>query len=108
MSDLYNLSSHYWGGEMVSLHALSMTGDVFATIPVKFLTTSGVNTWEYILGLANTLVDSVIQSKCEILTREGVKVELRDAPCAGDYVYRPSGRTLLIIWSQTTLTRTQT
>ena len=91
MVDLYNLSSRYWGGDVVSLHASTIAGDVFATIPLTFVNTGKVNTWEYILHLANMLVDPVPHSTCEILTKEGERVELLDAPEAGDYIYRQSG-----------------
>lgn len=43
MVDLYNLASHHWGGESISLRATRETGDIFAIIPLNFLRNSGVN-----------------------------------------------------------------
>ena len=76
MSDLYNLSSHYWDGDVLYLHANTVEGDVFVTIPSNFLRIWGVNTWEYILRLVNMLVTTVAHSACEIYTKEARSVDL--------------------------------
>ena len=91
MADLYNLSSHYWEGDAVALHASTATGDIFATIPLSFLSSNGVNTWKYVLNLANMLVDRVPNCPGAIETFGGDVVSLEAAPAAGDYVFKHSG-----------------
>ena len=88
MADLYNLASHYWGGDVISLHAFSATGDIFATIPVNFLRGNGVNTWDYILDLANMLVEPDPNGPGTIETSSGSTVSFVAAPSPGDYVYK--------------------
>jgi hypothetical protein len=91
MAGLYNLSSHYWGGDSISLHASSATGDIFATIPLNFLHGNSVNTWEYVLALANMLVDPVHDCPGTIETIGGDAVTLAATPSAGEYVFKQSG-----------------
>ena len=88
MADLYNLSAHYWGGDVISLHALTATGDIFATIPLNFLRGNSLNTWEYILDLANMLVDPVPDCPGAIETCVGEAVTLAEAPSAGHYIFK--------------------
>ena len=83
MSDLYNLSSHYWDGDVLYLHANTVEGDAFAIIPSNFLRIWGVNTWEYILRLVNMLVTTVAHSVCEDYTKEGRSVGLSGCQSLG-------------------------
>ena len=92
MADLYNLSAHYWSGSVISLHALTITGDVFATIPINFLAGNNVNSWDYIINLANMLVDSEQNCPGAIQTGYGETVDPATVPSAGDYVYSQLGR----------------
>ena len=97
MADLYNLSSHYWGADVISLHALTATGDIFATIPLNFLHGNSINTWEYILDLAQMLVDPVEDCPGAIETLAGEAVTLAAAPSAGHYVFKHYSASLSII-----------
>ncbi len=92
MADLYNLSSHYWAGNVISLHAATASGDVFATVPLNFVVGNGVNTWEYILDLAEMLVEPVTDCPGSIETVDGDAVHLAAEPCAGDYVFTHRGK----------------
>ncbi len=91
MADLYNLSAHYWGGSVISLHAFTITGDIFATIPLNFLHSNSVTSWDYILDLANMLVDPVPNCPGIIETGDGGIVDYATAPSAGEFVYRQPG-----------------
>jgi len=92
MADLYNLSSHYWAGNVISLHAATASGHVFATVPLNFVVGNGVNTWEYILDLAEMLVEPVTDCPGSIETVDGDAVHLAAEPCAGDYVFTHRGK----------------
>jgi hypothetical protein len=92
MADLYNLASHYWGGEVISLRATTETGDIFATIPLNFLRDSGVNTWKYVLDLASMLVNRPPGSLSFIELTKGGTVDISTEPSAGEYVYGHTGK----------------
>lgn len=83
MAGLYNLSSYYWGDDVISLRALTVSGDVFATIPLLFLQSSGTNTWRYIDQFAAMLVSSVPSSHSRLLDQDGHAI----GPTAVPYVY---------------------
>ena len=91
MSDLYDLSSHYWGGDRISLHSLQQSGDIFATFPPPFLRDNGINTWEYVLNVANMLVNQDSDQSGSIQYASGEEVDLAAAPSSGHYVYRLTG-----------------
>lgn len=87
MAGLYNLSSHYWEGDIISLRVLAPSGDVFATIPLLFLQSSGTDTWRYIQQLAGMLVSSVPRSDSRLLDIDGNEIDSSTVPRAGEYVY---------------------
>jgi len=92
MADLYNLASHYWGGDSISLRASTQTGDIFATIPVEFLRGSGMNTWFYVSVLANMLVNPEPNCSGVIQMTGGDALDYSSEPCAGEYVYTYPGK----------------
>ncbi len=52
MSDLYNLYAHF--GEVLSFLSMPLPVDVLTIIPVNFLDSNSVNSWDYTLNLART------------------------------------------------------
>jgi len=98
MATLYNLSSHYWGSDVISLKALEPSGDVFATLPLQFLQTNGTNTWRYIHQLAGMLVSSVPRSDARLLDLNGNEIDLSTVPSAGEYVYVFERKTIKTLW----------
>lgn len=91
MADLYNLAAHYWGGDKVSLHASRLEGDVFATFPIVFIRGNGINTWEYVLNVADMLVHQDTGLPGLIQNSTGETVDLAGAPTSGHFVYKPAG-----------------
>ncbi len=91
MADLYNLASHYWEGETISLHASQVDGDIFATFPIPFIRSNGTNTWDYVMDVANMLVDRKVGQPSIILNTDGKEVDLAAAPRSGHYIYMQQG-----------------
>jgi len=87
MATTYNLTSHYWPGDVISLRALKLSGDIFATFPLPFLQDSGTNTWRYIHQLAGMLVSSVPGDASRIQDTNGAEIDLDAVPSAGVYVF---------------------
>lgn len=86
MADLYNLSPHSWGGNVISLHADASIGDMFATVPLNFLRGSGLNSWEYVIDLAGLLVDPV--AAVDFISQTCVEIRWkREARSALDTTY---------------------
>ena len=95
MADLYNLASHYWGGDRVSFHSSQSSGDIFATFPLPFLRDNGINTWVYVLNVANMLVNQNSEQSGVIQHPSGEEAHLEEAPSPGHYVYRLAGASYL-------------
>ena len=91
MADLYNLASHYWGGERISLHASHLNGDIFATFPLSFVRGNGINSWEYVITVAKMLVNQDSGQSGVIYDSADEEVDLARAPSPGHYVYSQSG-----------------
>ena len=96
MANLYNLATHYWGSDSITLRA-SSTGDIFATIPMEFLRHSGTNTWSYVSQLANMLVNTDVNVFGVIQMTDGEALDYSSEPCAGEFVYTYPGQSHFIL-----------
>ena len=87
MTTLYNLSSKYWDGDVLSFRCLSPTGDIFATIPVDFMIRGEVNTWRFVLDILDMLVATALERPASVQGVDGSAGDMTLPPVAGQYVY---------------------
>ena len=92
MSSVFLLSSDYYDQSgHISVHDASISGLVFAKIPIEFLRKGGLDTWDFVLAITNMLVDPVAGSPGSISASNGEAIDVMSPPKEGHYIYTQDG-----------------
>jgi hypothetical protein len=86
----YELASSSWAVRD-TIDIVSVQNTLIATFPLEFVQRGGDNSWRYVLGVIEQLVDTVPDHACVIRDQNGTHVDLAEAPWSGEFVFAQIG-----------------
>jgi hypothetical protein len=98
MSDVqYELAASSWGVRD-TIDIVSVQNTLIASFPLEFVQRGGDNSWRYVLGVIEQLVDTVPGHASVIRDQSGADVDLEEAPWSGEFVFAQNGGSQLSFW----------
>ncbi|RSH89906.1 hypothetical protein EHS25_001892 [Saitozyma podzolica] len=86
----YELAASSWGvGDTIDI--VSVQNTLIASFPLEFVQRGGDNSWRYVLGVLEQLVDIVPGYASIIRDQSGADVDLEEAPWSGEFVFAQNG-----------------